>query len=346
MTPSVASAGSFGRSLPRTAVPTAKRAAGCGKPVASPGRDPPVSLRVKRAVISEQAFHRTHSTRSQVRNPLVAGHALGSRASPKPGGRHLAPITGMRRVSASMHANAAFSSPSSTTDTRLSGHGCRLVMEEGIGLGPKNGAGACWDSATRWERAPAGRRRGAPPEAHATPCHRPRGLPPRSAERRLCPDLPYPFSLHRVRGEACSEALTQRSADSPSPRPPKQRLAPLPQAAAMDNRGQPLRSRFGLKRDQPRQAGEHRLSHLKPNVGDLGAVAGVPAKRARRNHSGSSTSRRTTSRASGRLTKSSSVAVASATVALRESRARRKRASGEPAILCAPAASFEWRMRR
>jgi hypothetical protein len=69
---------------------------------------------------------------------------------------------------------------------------------------------------------------------------------------------------------------------------------------------------------------------LEPDVWNLGAVAGVPAKRHTAEPSGVVDQEEHSSSASGRLTKSSSVAVASATVAFRESRARRKRAYEEP----------------
>ena len=47
----------------------------------------------------------------------------------------------------------------------------------------------------------------------------------------------------------------------------------------MDERGERLGSCFRLTPCEPRQAGEHGLSLLEPDIRNLGAVAGVPAQR-------------------------------------------------------------------
>ena len=62
-------------------------------------------------------------------------------------------------------------------------------------------------------------------------------------------------------------------------RPAHQRLARLLRPATMDERGERLGSGFRLTPCEPRQAGEHGMRLLEPDIADLGAVPRAPAQR-------------------------------------------------------------------
>jgi hypothetical protein len=110
-----------------------------------------------------------------------------------------------------------------------------------------------------------------------------------------------------------------------SARPPQQHLTRPLEPAPTNKLG---KSRYrGLRSPtrQPREAGEHGLCFLEPDVGHLAAVAAVPAERGPPEFAGLVDEEKNQLEGVRQATKSSSVAAASAIVGFPESRARRRR---------------------
>ena len=100
--------------------------------------------------------------------------------------------------------------------------------------------------------------------------------------RNLLPTALDHWRVHATASPVRLSALDDRHTSNRglrSRRPPNQHLARPLEPAPMDELGQRGRRRLRPSAREAGQAREHRVRLLEPDVRDLGAVAGVPAKR-------------------------------------------------------------------